>query len=966
MTQPASVQIATRLLLATTFLLVVALAIPSCTDNAGALFGGGGDPGGGGGGGGGGGTPAADPVAPVAGAVIIDGAPELVAFYPADKSTDVDVKTPLGLWFSESLDLNQVSSDSIRLRISGGASSLSFSVSSFNGDRGFVLNPVADLNADTEYEVFVTEDLVDISGERLKVGSGEVIAKFTTAATATGIAPQIIGSFPPDTSVEQSNTYSLVLLFSKPIDFLGVSAAVSISAPGGVGDFGVPVISNSEQVVEFPHQDSANDLGINIGVDVLDTIVDLEAGVQLASTYSASWDSLNFAPATSIGTNGELFVNLANYSAFPSNINLGASSLTGDVVKLEIWDTFGLNHIADASSSVVDGVTTVAFNADLGDAVLGFPAFADGPLTIAAWVERSGTSSTVEILSTIIQDTNPPVLSQMGPPFTGVSTRMSTDLSNVRPYGKASEPILTVDITYPLGGATSSRSAGPSGDGFFIGNHFDPGVADGAIAEFEIRLTDLAGNQMDDPVKCTAYRRGFVGAQVSTGDLTVEVVDAQSLAPLPGATIYLEDFQSAFTAAGLRNEDSGATGSDGRNSFSGRVGLQTITVIMAGYHPFTLLGSTADFVSIPLRPEVWDSVTVSPSITGGLSGEVTFASGMFSDNPGERLPSGLIDASLPLAFNSYAVIPDRPGWFAGFHEVAEYGGGGTTYYDLFSLEPRFLVDAPSSSGGSTVIPTLSFGSTTNATNATTNSIWSFQVAPSLGYNGPRSDGAITTTSSIPGIQGNAITGVGAISGVNAEAEMELALHLAAVNEGALSSTSRCQIFVVDDDGDQSLTRYSVTGDLETAVVNGQAISFAGISESTPPTNSAGAGSLVWPDIELTFPDVLDDTIDGSEDWYHLTLVDSDTPASEWDIWLNADSDSVAESVILPALAPASGTSSDGSPLLTTPGSTWTLAVSAFNLDSTKFPSANGTFFAALFRDCDSWSTSVPGTPFNVQ
>jgi len=154
--------------------------------------------------------------------------------------------------------------------------------------------------------------------------------------------------------------------------------------------------------------------------------------------------------------------------------------------------------------------------------------------------------------------------------------------------------------------------------------------------------------------------------------------------------------------------------------------------------------------------------------------------------------------------------------------------------------------------------------------------------------------------------------------------------------------------------------------LETAVVNGQAISFAGISESTPPTNSAGAGSLVWPDIELTFPDVLDDTIDGSEDWYHLTLVDSDTPASEWDIWLNADSDSVAESVILPALAPASGTSSDGSPLLTTPGSTWTLAVSAFNLDSTKFPSANGTFFAALFRDCDSWSTSVPGTPFNVQ
>ena len=115
-------------------------------------------------------------------------------------------------------------------------------------------------------------------------------------------------------------------------------------------------------------------------------------------------------------------------------------------------------------------------------------------------------------------------------------------------------------------------------------------------------------------------------------------------------------------------------------------------------------------------------------------------------------------------------------------------------------------------------------------------------------------------------------------------------------------------------------------------------------------------------------DVLGDSIDGSEDWYHLRLIDSDITAGEWDLWLNGDIDSVDESVILPGLDPGIGTAPPvvDSPLLIGPGITWTQSVEAFNLDSAMFPSTNGRFFAALFRDCETWSASVPGAPFNVQ
>ncbi|MCH2112361.1 MAG: Ig-like domain-containing protein, partial [Planctomycetes bacterium] len=305
------------------WLLLSILCLPlACTENSGALFGGGGGSGGGGdpGGGGGGGNPPGPAAVPVDGSLKQDGEPVLEVVFPAMDATGVDVQAPLGLWFSESINLNTISTTSILLRVVNGFGSMAFSVQGLAGDRCILLSPSLTLAPMTEYELVLTDGVTDLDGDRPEVEEdGTVVARFTTAPLVTGVPPQVLGTFPPDGSVNIPNDSPLVVLFSKPIDFSGVSSATTLSALSGPASFNVPESHLQGRVVVFDHLDDDLDLADTLQVVIEDSLTDTEFDPNpLASDYAASWETLSFARPASFDLNGEVAVNLANYLDFPT------------------------------------------------------------------------------------------------------------------------------------------------------------------------------------------------------------------------------------------------------------------------------------------------------------------------------------------------------------------------------------------------------------------------------------------------------------------------------------------------------------------------------------------------------------------------------------------------------------------------------------------------------------------------
>ncbi|MCH2112465.1 MAG: hypothetical protein MK213_06365, partial [Planctomycetes bacterium] len=643
-------------------------------------------------------------------------------------------------------------------------------------------------------------------------------------------------------------------------------------------------------------------------------------------------------------------------------VTLAASSLTGDQVDLEIWESFGIQHVDNQALAVEDGSSTVAFSSDLGDDVLGFPLLSEGVLTLASFLERDGLRSTMRISTEFHQDTIPPGLIRFGPPFDAIASRFRTDLPHARPYGVSTEPVSTTAVAWPLGGTEVLRSAGSSPQNAFTGSSFDPGPADGSLISFDMRLVDDAGNPMSAPVQGTVVRRGFLGQHPNAGSCLIEVFDAGTLAPLHGATVYIEDYQTSFIAPGSRNEDSGVTGSDGRVEFFARaVGVpQTVTVVLPGYHACSLVGYDSEFASLPMRPELAPSVSVSPSASNVSGGTLTIASGLLQLEPGKSDVDGMMELLLPLSFTSLNVLADRPGWYAAFHEVSAVTTAGTTQFERVALDDRVLVDAVSSASASAVAPHFALGSSTNSSLGTATHI--FDVGPlsgGAGLGGGLAEVTFAAEVRIPGIVFPAVVGTGggyqAGSNRFGVVEIEPSLLAAAILEGAPADFALIRAYAENLDGDAALARLDWSGDLSLG-------GFGSVALPSIPTVQASSGTLLWPDVALHHKDVSSQ----ATDWHHLTLTDNAPAASEWDLWTFGDSDSADESVILPSLAPASGAVSDPPPLLTTVGSSWTLEVEVFQLDTLAFPSVLGVHFAQLLRDCQQWSLATPGSSFEVR
>ena len=487
------------------------------TGNPGTIF----DPENPGGGGGGGNPPPKDPgarVAPVDGGLSLPGRPVLEAIAPSAGSLGVDVLAPIALWFSESVQSSTLNAQNLVVRPVGIAGVPGTQVSTastwLTGDRCVILLPSIPFAPNTLYEVVANDEILDLEGNRLRISATGVLGTFKTASQTVGLAPRVLGSFPPRASLHQPNDYPAVLVFSKPMDFTGLSAAVDFRNLNSntVASFDITVAPESRlagnRAFLFPHTDDELDLGAQLRVRVDGSLTDADFFPHpLANAYSASWNTLSFArPAAVVPVDVdpldpfEPAITGQNFEDFPVDVFLGASSVFSDAVILMAHDDTDTTFVQNTRKA---GAGSPRFDLDLSDTSSIGPVFgSSADVVLAAFVARGNQRSTFQVARdtlgeprTIIVDSIAPSLLSFGPPSGQFGSQFVSDLPELRPYGRATEPVARVRVRYPAMGPAKERDVfSPPANGFFIGPAFDTGLVGVGPFPFDVLLTDAFGN----------------------------------------------------------------------------------------------------------------------------------------------------------------------------------------------------------------------------------------------------------------------------------------------------------------------------------------------------------------------------------------------------------------------------------------------------------------------------------------
>ncbi len=944
-----------RGLLAVALLLSFGLFGGTCTSNAGRVFSGnngsgGGDGGGGGENGGGGGvdppTPPAPPQALFEGALSLAAAPRALAFGPSDGATEVDVQSPIVVWFSESLARSSVNVGSLGVRRVEGGGGVNRTVAFYAGDRCAVMIPISPLQADAEYEIFATDGLHDLSGARFVPTVDNVLASFTTASETVGLDPQVVGTFPPAGASNVPHNSAVTVVFSKPVSYASAIANIRIEQVDGsgtpLGSAALNAPANAEhggRVFAYSRTEGADalDLGKRLAVSIDPGVEDTEFNVHtLADPYQGAWQTLSFGPPLSLSTaatpGGEdQDLNRTLLSAFPLRVDVAGHGLNpGDRLIARIGEVFSGSTSAGTASvkretvltAAQTGGTPVVFSYNFESGVPGVSILREGSLAISAFTQRGAARSLVKSLGGIVQDTIPPTLTRFGPPFASSAGTFLTDLPELRPYGTANEPIGLVETSVASGPTVQQTAAQPSANHWFLGAE-TTGLTDAqrfslGTTDFELSLVDSAGNAMLETMTGRVGFRGFVGQTTSTDAMTVQAIDARSLAPIFGCTMQIE----AADGSDFRSEMTSLTG---QTTFTGLASRDYhVTIQAEGYHSATYYGLQSELVSLPLRPIIGASQTVSPvvSLANANGGELRMASPLLLDADGRGEALAFADATVPFGFEfgGASVRADRPGWFAGFFRLSD-----TDPFSQYALDPRVMVD-PYSSSTVSAMPALDMIEISAAARV------DFPLSfPAVAGN----EGLVTAAMvTLPGLVGPIPVAAGEDfpSGT-----------------GATSST-----ITVVDAMRQAAADYSAEdfADLDVDLV-AQADFTAGASvrARVRDASAAGPNTIVWPSnvpgifstgvdpqalagTPLSFRDSL--ALDGDVGYYAVVIDDG---SKQWDLWVPAS---------LRLLGDPPFPTLDTSPLDDNIDAVWDAFVEAFHMP-VGFGEM-GFFFRALERD----------------
>ncbi|MBT5101655.1 MAG: hypothetical protein HOM77_07030, partial [Planctomycetes bacterium] len=862
------------------------------------------------------------------------------------------VRTPILLWFSESIHTGTVSSTtvggnpaSVSLRVKDSLASISYDLESFCGDRLIALVPKGSLAPDMVYEVWLNQELTDLRGERYHAADSEVVMTFSTAATSTLQAPRVIGSFPPEGSTYQPNDHAVVVAFSSSIRPSTLSGAVSLfNIDSGLdADFNTLGVSSDffadDRIVRFRHQNNAtSDVDSQLSLSIETTLEGAGAGRQpLAEAFTANWHTLDMTPpvgfvdvvggVVSPGSSAAP-VHLATLSHYEVGVDWPLAFLPGDQVHLELHETFGQTYFAQESEPL-GGYSIYAF--DLQEPEFGTPLMNDGSLTLTAFAERDGRRTTVVAESTLLQDTQPPRFSYYGPPY--FEGDFVTDLPELRPYGFGTEVLSAAAIEFDSLSETRNFLYDNS---FFTGPAFvDPFAGGDFLAEgfnFSTTLTDVVGNTMTAAEPGYATFRGFVsGRSLSEAGNQLRVIafDADTLQPIVEAQVDID---------GLSTPE--FTRSDGSVVFDGLTGEQTITLRcidgagVALYHPVSLLDVDASVVSVPMRSVSNQALTSFPVVLDPagdfvIDGDMrVFTSLAVGENSGEVDFFGgkLQDIQLFGAYQVH-VRTTRLGWWSGFYFNEGIIDSGDGRWSHFALDPTFLLGPTSSS-----LETAQFVLETPSERP----LNPYEITVSGVTPADLSDPFLAATTVVPGLDGRAWLGFGNIEPKahnDYVIRYEPILVSAAASLGAPAET--CFVGLYADYNTSTGSSFWVQAEADlTTTPNTVSLSM--------PTDLNSITSLGATTATITGFDAT--TLASGQGWYRAKLEDLSNAnlTLQWDIYLPSSS-AQSGTITLPT---AGGTAP-----LPDPGN-WKVRLDAYGMPA-GFDD-QGFFFSSLRRDCLFW------------
>jgi hypothetical protein len=949
------------------------------------------------GGGGGGVPPLPDqgPSSPEHGALILDGRPLILDAQP--NAQIVDCHSVISVYYSESMKLKTITSGSFILRKKFFSSSVSTNLTWLMGNRLLIIEPQDLLSPSTTYQLTAVVGPVDLDGLAYDPGDSPVIIEFTTAATADGIPPEILASYPLNSSTNQPNDSQAVVVFSKPIDTTTISAAIGFSnqttlLPADYDTVAGYEAELSQRVVSFAHQNDGNDLNADIQLDVSTSIFDNSfEGLGMLFPYTSSWGNMNLQRPQKIQFDLVAFdgfspaANLNNHRDFPLEVLMPLSATPAVVVNLRVHQ-FDDTHSDDyrlVESDSVAGAGTVGFTLDLNEDVSGIsvPVFElDSEMLIGAYLDRDGDGvrTTVSLhlgtdgeFEEIPHDLVPPSFSsglfKFGPPFGSFASQFRSTLPIVRPYGVASEAIGEVIVD-----GDSRMVPRVSDDTFFIGSSINPFLVeitdDPRAFEFELELADAAGNLSLEPLTSFAHFSGFVGgSELVGGDIRVIALDGQDLTEILGAIIHIEEFGDSL---GL-TADMDTSASDGSVTFPGRAGKQTVTIQHPDYQATTIMGVNASVISLLLTPAVPNLMPVSPTIIdtdGDFTGTRQINSNTLATRLDEPAEFMVQDYNRDLAFGAGAVLsqPNQPGWFVCFDEFKEYDGTVQNCFRFVGLEEHVIVApsvyVPDEGLNESVRPSIELAESSNiVTGGTPTHLYGITATePTDDFGNVEDEGTYLSTV-IPGLKGPVVVGAGVVDfgwvglGLprNGAAELEINLFNEAQQEGASPPGEiTVNVYASDDDGNQ-VSRAGAS----TAI----SLLQQDFSIAMPEVPIVGdwldnvGDPLVFP-VDLTdypFDAVFIDTL-VDEGMYEITIKDSFS--STWNVIVmdsvvgipNVDGEVLVK---LPFLQGGLAI-----PLSINAGVVWKSDVAAYDMGSS-FDEI-GFFFDAVKRDRVSWAKSA--------
>ena len=593
--------------------------------------------------------------------------PEAVRFERMLPSGDTaDPATPIVLFFNEAIAGSNPGT-AFELVGDDGVTTLPISVSSVVGDgRVLVLYPVvpggSGLTPGSGWTVRLKDgqQIVDRNGQVLVPPSSRNFGEFGVAATAPD-RPAVLATYPGDITTNNPTTTEVVVVFTRPVDpFTVTTDSFVVTVDGVVPDFnpepeavslgGVQSDNRVWRWRSVDEQGVARSLGTSSSVAVRVSPTASQVADEDGSTvavFDFDFDTMAVSAPTA-----------AYISSTPSDA-IGIDALSGPAylaITVECPDAaagdfmslyvYGRDPATAQNAPLLSLFREVAMEAPFTSFTLTAAEVnllatttpptgrvKEGTVDFAFCVRRGGVRTPVELLDvdqitdgrqSATLDLTRPTLAGFGVSGADTATFRS-DQRDLCVLARGSERIEWARVRVGLDDneledGLEPEVLGGDSNGLFLAAPLrglgvgGSGFADAPL-EFELVVYDRARNA-SAPVTALWESRGAAAQGASDFlTVTVEVYDAQTLAPVPGAAVYVHE--RVGPAVDFIAPDRGnTTDADGLATLPCALsGVSIVTVDAPGYGLVTLDGVSGARTSIGLLPVSAGSATVAGLVT---------------------------------------------------------------------------------------------------------------------------------------------------------------------------------------------------------------------------------------------------------------------------------------------------------------------------------------------------------------